>query len=115
MGIVPLECGNKGRCVPLSEAEFHIASEASWGYLHISNTRDGSSKAYQYLTSNFGGTMPDVSESFQLVRASPVDACTPIDSIQNVTNKVVVADRGNCRFVAHCLTRVSLFMKTFDS
>jgi hypothetical protein len=74
--------------------------KVSWGTMRVTGP-DSSSKLIDFLTSNFGGMVPD-SVPLRAVRAVPNDACTELDLSQMSSHfkpgYAVIVDRGRCPF-----------------
>lgn len=73
--------------------------QVSWGTMRVKGA-DSSLKLIDFLTSNFGGMVPDTT-SLRAVRSIPGDACTELE-LSHMTNfrpgSAVIVDRGRCPF-----------------
>jgi hypothetical protein len=118
---IPLKCGGKGgvggeghsgggitsgkTCVAVEDQERKVQWEVSAGQLHLrptSSSNGGTTEppSLQFLTSNFGGTLPLFTD-IQLIRSVPADACTDLEfhGLQGYAKPIaLVIDRGGCPF-----------------
>lgn len=95
VSIVPLKCGNRGVCSPVTEEEKLLQSEVSWGHIRVHGD-NGETRSYEFLTSNFGCQLPTLS-TIAVVAAEPIDGCSPLIGEQ-FADKAVLVHRGGCRF-----------------
>lgn len=96
--IVPIKCQTGGKCQPLLEEERALLAEVSWGRLRVRKT-DRQVRSFEFLSSNFGAPLP-VESSLRVVRADPIDACSPLLNIipEGKDYVALVVHRGSCRF-----------------
>ena len=100
--VVPLKCRPGGTCMPLLPEEKELQDEVSWGTARLraydaSNVGDASIKtddssrsgsqqvevrSFEFLTSNYGSQLP-THHVIEVVFADPIDACSPIISLNN--------------------------------
>lgn len=100
ISIVPLKCGTKGNCVPVTQLELQFQYEVSWGTLHCHDKLTNMKKSFQFLTSTYGSTLPYQNETnLELILSVPIDACSPLqNSESSLYGNILVVNRGNCRF-----------------
>ena len=100
--VVPLKCRPGGTCMPLLPEEKELQDEVSWGTARLraydassvgdasiktdDSTRSGSQqvevRSFEFLTSNYGSQLP-THHVIEVVFADPIDACSPIISLNN--------------------------------
>jgi hypothetical protein len=118
---IPLKCGGKGgiggeghssggitsgkTCEAVEDQERKVQWEVSAGHMHVrtssaTNGDTAKSPPLQFLTSNFGGTLPLFTE-VQLIRSVPADACADLEfhGLHSYPKPIaLVIDRGGCPF-----------------
>ena len=77
--IIPVKCGSSGSCLPVTEEENSVNLEVSSGKIRIKASDEV--KSFDFLTSTFGGVLPNHDVSIFL--SDPVDACGPIHPISS--------------------------------
>lgn len=72
--VIPLKCGPGGICMPLLAEEKSLQAEVSWGAARF-KTSAKEVRSFEYLTSNYGGRLPEDHESLTVVLARPLHGC----------------------------------------
>jgi len=103
--IVPLKCGPGGVCKPTLDEEKELVPEVSWGTARFKAERSKEVRSFEFLTSNFGGRLPDDHEPLPVMLADPLDGCTsPVSCAGSKTGCpinttfVLAFSRGGCPF-----------------
>jgi hypothetical protein len=98
IAIVPLRCGiGLGMCEPVTKEERAYQPSITWGLIHMIRGQTVS-KAFQFLTSEFGGQLPAFNSSYGILVADPLDACESLKNAKDSYGRIVIVVRGNCRF-----------------
>jgi hypothetical protein len=79
IAIVPLKCHTGGKCLPVTTEEEKYSTEVLSGKLRIKNKVTKETKAFEFLTSNYGCDLP-VDYDIPLEYASPIDLCHILSS-----------------------------------
>lgn len=101
--MVPINCEVGAKCFPATfEERRSVKSLTDGGYLNLypsatDVTATPVTSNIEYLLAHFGSKVPHVSRRYELVNASPEDACGPL--LNDVKGKVVLVARGVCPFV----------------
>ena len=98
--IVPLKCGPGGICKATVESEKELVPEVSWGTARFKSEKSKEVRSFEFLTSNYGGRLPEDHESLPVILGDPLDGCAPIQSTAATTGRpfVLALARGGCRF-----------------
>ena len=111
--MVPLKCGQRGSCEPVTAVEKNIHLEVSGGHMRVEVVDRGTgkglfSRSFDFLTSTFGSVLPQ--SALRLEAAQPVDACAPLVPLSSLSSPsgggnggadvqvAVVVRRGGCTF-----------------
>lgn len=101
--MVPINCEVGAKCFPATyEERRSVKNITDGGYLSVypsasPDTLTPSTSNIEYLLAHFGAKTPHSSKRYELVNASPEDACSPL--VNDVKGKVVLVARGVCPFV----------------
>ena len=103
--IVPLKCGPGGTCKPTLEEEKALQSEVSWGTARFKSTESKEVRSFEFLTSNFGGRLPENHDPLPVVMAVPPDGCSTFSAGDYTSQPLaprggfaLAFARGGCRF-----------------
>lgn len=107
---VPLKCGPGGICMPLLPEEKALQAEVSWGSARFRSVAK-EVRSFEFLTSNFGGRLPEDHESLPVVLARPLHGCVEGEATEDPAEALWAKDlasregafalavvRGQCRF-----------------
>ena len=102
--IVPLKCGTGGVCKPVLDEEKELLPEVTWGTARFRSEKSKEVRSFEFLTSNYGGRLPEDHEPIRVLLASPSDGCSEAvsfpgrDSLGAGLPFVAAFVRGGCRF-----------------
>lgn len=95
--VIPLKCGRSSLCQALLEEEQTLLPEISCGKIKIKSNKE--IRAFDFLTSNFGGLLPKSEIRVAMPENSNLNACLPLTKSYNGEKPTaLLVYRGNCTF-----------------